>query len=124
MLFRSHLRSKYTMFSTPLFLPYFFQRTITQWYDKHQPETTKFAILENNEKDDSDDGCDNDDTKSLSIGEEIVLNLPINFDQKKLLQLEGEGIASLLSDCNRKLLTNFFDTFLMKTTLTTTTTSS
>lgn len=110
-----HLRSKYTMFSTPLFLPYLFQRTITQWYDKNQPHTTNFAILENNEKNKGDDG---DNTKSLSIGEEIVLNLPINFDRKKLLKLDGEGIASLLSDCNRKLLTNFFDTFLMSSNIT------
>lgn len=109
-----HLRSKYTIFSTPLFLPYFFQRTITQWYDKHPLETTKFAILENNEK--KDGNGNNDDI--MSIGDEIFFNLPINFNQKKILKLDGDGIASILSDCNKKLLTNFFDTFLMSSTIT------
>ena len=102
-----HLRSKYTSISIPLFLPYAFQRTITQWYDKNLTKdttVTKFAILQNNK--------DRDNNNELSISDDIFLNLPVNFDQKKILKLDGDGVASLLSDCNRKILTTFFETFL------------
>jgi len=102
-----HLRSKYTSFSTPLFLPYLFQRTMTQWYDKNLSEdhnTTKFAILENKRPENNGD---------LSVSDEIFMNLSVGFDKKKILKLDGNGIASLLSDFNREILKSFFEYFLL-----------
>ena len=102
-----HLRSKYTSLSTPLFLPYLFQRTMTQWYDKNKDNNTaltKFAILENIRP---------ENNRDLSVSDEIFLSLPVNFDQKKILKLDGDGIASLLSDCNREILKTFFERFLI-----------
>ena len=108
--FFQHLCQKYTSYSAPLFVPYLFNRTLIQWYDemvvnvndKNSVLTTKFAILENNNK--------LDDT--LSNGDDIFINLPIPFPQKRILKLDGDGVASLLSDCNKTILISFFKSFL------------
>jgi hypothetical protein len=80
---------------------------MTQWYDKNKDNNTaltKFAILENIRP---------ENNKDLSVSDEIFLSLPVNFDHKKILKLDGDGIASLLSDCNREILKTFFERFLI-----------
>ena len=96
-----HLCSKYTSYSSPLFIPFFFQHSMNYWYDKYIDKThkTSFAIIENTLKNSSD-------------ANDIFLNLPTKLNQKRILKLDGVGIASLICNTNQTILKKFFNSFL------------
>ena len=92
-----HLCNKYSFYSSPLFIPFLFYPNLNDLYDRNvvvddESHKTSFAIMEN---------------FSSSIGDDIFINLPVHFTKKRLLKLDGEGIASLICNTNQNILKTF-----------------
>lgn len=90
-----HLQNKYSGYFSIFCLPLLGIKSLPTNYEKVTNNTTQFLFIQNEEE-------VFDNTAS------VFLDLEVETDKKKMVQIDGTGITSLIASCNQDRLRDFF----------------